>query len=199
MSVDIRSRAGAEPWDVERFLAFYEGRPDGERWELVDGAAYMMTPPNMVHQRIADNLQSLLNMRFRAQRAPLWAYREIGVRIAGARDFHAEPDVAVVAGPAGYEVYTERFLLAAEVRSASNSPEAIERKLERYREAPDNLFTLVIDQRATRVALRARATGWREVLLGAPADAVELEAFAFRCTVGDLYDSTPLDPRAAQG
>ena len=32
----------AQRFTVEEFLAFYAGRPDGERWQLIDGVAMMM-------------------------------------------------------------------------------------------------------------------------------------------------------------
>jgi Uma2 family endonuclease len=48
-------------WTVALFRAFYASRPDEERWELIDGLAVMMTPPSLAHQRIASNLQLLLN------------------------------------------------------------------------------------------------------------------------------------------
>jgi Uma2 family endonuclease len=46
---------------VELFRGFLEGRPDEERWELIDGVPIMMAPPTLAHQRIAGNLQRLLN------------------------------------------------------------------------------------------------------------------------------------------
>src|SRR5262249_726321 len=46
---------------VELFRGFLEGRPDEEHWELIDGVAVMMAPPTLAHQRIASNLQLLLN------------------------------------------------------------------------------------------------------------------------------------------
>jgi len=44
----------------EEFLAFYESRPDEERWELFDGWPEMMNPPELPHQRIVRNLTVLL-------------------------------------------------------------------------------------------------------------------------------------------
>jgi hypothetical protein len=36
-----------------------------EHWELIEGVPMMMTPPNRRHQRIASNLESLLNAALR--------------------------------------------------------------------------------------------------------------------------------------
>ena len=46
---------------VELFRGFLEGRPDEERWELIEGVPVMMAPPTLAHQLIASNLQRLLH------------------------------------------------------------------------------------------------------------------------------------------
>ena len=48
---------------MEQFHAFRDERPKEEKWELIDGVPIMMPPPTLVHQRIADNLNQLLNAR----------------------------------------------------------------------------------------------------------------------------------------
>ena len=50
-------------WTADQFLDFYMTRPDGERWQLVDGLAMMMVPPTSVHQRIGKNLLQLARSR----------------------------------------------------------------------------------------------------------------------------------------
>jgi Uma2 family endonuclease len=46
---------------VASFRAWLTSRPDEEHWELIEGVPMMMTPPNRRHQRIASNLENLLN------------------------------------------------------------------------------------------------------------------------------------------
>jgi Uma2 family endonuclease len=53
--------------DVDEFQAFLETRPKEERWHLIEGVAYMMNPPTLAHQRIADNFKNLLNGAFLAK------------------------------------------------------------------------------------------------------------------------------------
>ena len=71
---------------VELFRGFVEGRPEEERWGLIDGLPVMMAPPTKAHQRIASNLERLLNHVLEAQRLTLVAYREIGVNLAPSVD-----------------------------------------------------------------------------------------------------------------
>lgn len=56
---------------VASFRAWLASRPDEEHWELIDGVPMMMTPPNRRHQRVASNLESLLNAALRRHKPDL--------------------------------------------------------------------------------------------------------------------------------
>jgi Uma2 family endonuclease len=183
--------------DIEEFMAFMETRPKGEHWDLIEGVAVMMAPASYAHQRIASNLRDLLNSAFAAQRLDLYAFSDVGVRSPGVRNFQPEPDVAVVPGVAGFEYYSECFQLVAEVLSPSNTREEIDLKLRRYREAPDNLYALVIEPRGFMVEIYAKSRKWERLVLTHPDDMIEMPEFGLRCLVVDLYRGTPLDPRRA--
>jgi Uma2 family endonuclease len=182
--------------DVDEFMAFLETRPDNERWELIEGVAVMMAPPSYAHQRIASNLCTILNNTFSAQRLDLYAYQRAGVRNPGLRNFQPEPDVVVVPGVAGYDLYSESFQLAGEVLSPTNTRQEIDLKLIRYREAPDNLYAVVIEPREFLVEIQAKRINWQLVRLTNPDDPIDMPEFGMRCLVMDLYRGTPLDPRS---
>jgi Uma2 family endonuclease len=184
--------------DVDEFMAFLETRPDEEHWELIDGVAVRMAPASYAHQRIASNLCTLLNSAFDAQRLRLFAYQRAGVRNPGVRNFQSEPDVVVVGGVAGYNLYSKRFQLAGEVLSPTNNRAEIDLKLRRYREAPDNLDVVVIEPREFLVEVHAKRRDWRPVKLTGASDPIEMPEFGLRCQVIDLYRGTPLDPLMAQ-
>jgi Uma2 family endonuclease len=179
-------------WTADLFLDFYITRPDEERWQLLDGLPMMMTPPNKVHQRLARNLERLLDDALSPTRPELLTYREIGVRIPGVRDFNPEPDLAVLLGDATYTYYDDRFFLIAEVISPSNTAEMIERKLALYQSHPDNLYCLTIDQDSVHVSLYARETGWARSDLSSLDEALRLPAFGFEAKLADIYKGTPL-------
>jgi Uma2 family endonuclease len=181
--------------DVDRFMAFVHTRPKGEHWHLIDGVAVMMAPASYAHRQIALNLCILLRSAFGAQGLDLRAVGNVGVRSPGTRYFQPEPDVAVVPGVAGYDLYSERFQLAAEILSPSNSRQEIDLKLDFYREAPHNLYAVVIEPREFRVEIYAKSRKWEPVILEHPDDAIEMPEFGLRCLVADLYLDTPLDPR----
>jgi Uma2 family endonuclease len=184
--------------NVDEFMAFIETRPEEEDWELIEGVAVMMAPATDAHQRVAYNFCSLLDGAITARRLKLVALLDIGVRNPGVRDFQPRPDVAVTPGPARANLYSERFQLAAEVLSPSNTRKQIDLKLRRYCEAPDNLYAVVIDPRKFLVEIYAKSRTWEPAVLKRPDDVIEMPEFGLRCHVADLYRSTELDPEWAE-
>jgi Uma2 family endonuclease len=195
MTVNAAAPALSGTMDVDEFMAFLETRPDNERWELIEGVAVMMAPPSYAHQRIASNLCTVLNNAFAARRLDLFAYQRAGVRNPGLRNFQPEPDVVVVPGVAGYDLYSESFQLAGEVLSPTNTRREIDLKLRRYREAPDNLYVVVIEPRELLVEIHARTRNWQPVILTAADAPIEMPEFGLHCRLVDLYRGTPLDPQ----
>ena len=198
MTVNAPAPALSGTMDVDEFMAFIETRPKGERWDLIEGIAVMMAPPTVVHQRIAHNLCNLLHAAFTARSLDLFAYTGLGVRTPGVQNFQPEPDVVVLPGAARYELYSEHFQFAAEILSPSNTRTEIGVKLRRYREAPDNLYVIVIDSRELLVEIYARNRGWEPHTLKNAGDPIEMPEFSLSCRVGDLYRGTPLDPERGQ-
>ncbi len=195
MNVNTPAQPFSGTMDVDEFMAFLETRPNGERWELIEGVAVMMAPASYAHQRIAHNLSHLLNSAFAAQHIDAFAYINTGVRNPGVRNFQPLPDIVVVPGVAGYDHYVEHYQLAAEVLSPSNTRAEIDLKLRRYSEAPDNLYAVVIEPREFLVEIRARRENWQPQILKQPGDIVEMPEFGLLCRVLDLYRGTPLDPQ----
>ena len=85
MNVNAPTPAYSGTMDVDEFMELLQTRPDGERWDLIEGVAIMMAPPSHAHQRIVQNLCSLLNAAFAVRRSDLFAYPGLGVRTAGVR------------------------------------------------------------------------------------------------------------------
>jgi Uma2 family endonuclease len=195
MNVNAPAQPHSGNMDVDEFMAFLETRPKGERWDLIEGVAVMMAPPTYAHQRITRNFCELLNGAFLARGLDLFAYFSAGVRTPDVRNFQPEPDVVVVPGVAGYDLYSEHFRLVAEVLSPTNTRAEIDLKLRRYREAPDNLYAVVIESREFLVEIYAKSRKWESAVLTKAGDPIEMPEFGVRCTVADLYRGTPLNPR----
>src|SRR5438093_314539 len=103
-----RSRPGLS---VDAFRAFYLGRPEEERWELIDGVPTMRAPPTFVHQRIASNLERLLNDALETHDPARAAYQRGGLNLKRAiANYDPEPDVVVIdVVLASDQHYVERF------------------------------------------------------------------------------------------
>jgi Uma2 family endonuclease len=153
-----------------------------------------MMPPSFAQRRIASNLSNLLCAAFAGWHLDLFAYIGVGVRTPGAENFQAYPDVVVVPGMSGYDLYSEHFQLVAEVLSPSNTRREIDLKLGRYCEAPDNLYVAIIEPREFLVEIHARGRNWQPAILTQANDKIEMPEFDLRCSVADLYRGTPLVP-----
>lgn len=192
MGVAERVRTIGE-YDVDAFMAFVEGRPDEEKWQLIDGLATLMSPASFIHQRIVWNLQFALNAALALARPDLFAYGKAGVRLPTRRDFQPEPDVVVAASTPPEGSWTDDYALVAEVLSPSNSHESIDRKVELYASNPANLHVLVVAQDAVKVVHRARTLAWRPLEFG-DEDVIKIPEFNFEIPVLELYRGTPLCP-----
>jgi Uma2 family endonuclease len=177
---------------VAAFRVWLTSRPDKERWELIEGVAMTMTPPNRRHQRIASNLEGLLNAALKIHNPHLVAYHDIGLNIVSTVPYDPEPDVAVIREDENPDPrYADRFYLVAEVPSESDQ-DVIDRKRGIYREHPSCSCILLIRQdRAELIVEQRTADGWTSRVLGA-SDALALPEFGFACPVKDVYRDTPL-------
>jgi Uma2 family endonuclease len=182
---------------IETFRAFYESRPEEEHWELIDGRPMMMAPPTKTHQRIASNLERLLNDALEAHH-PAWAaYQRSGVNLRPDVDnYDPEPDVVVVDVTETLdERYSDRFYLAAEVVSESDSTRT-ELKREVYRLHPHCRCVLIVRQDRPEVTLDRRTeSGWQVTTFDKLDAVLNIDDFGLRCTLTDLYRGTPLSPR----
>jgi Uma2 family endonuclease len=184
---------------VELFRGFLEGRPDEERWELIDGVAVMMAPPTLAHQRIASNLQRLLYDAIECHAPTLTVYQRAGVNLGPSiEDYDPEPDIVVVDADASQEPdrrYADRFYLAAEVVSESDW-RYVESKCGVYKLHEACKCVLTVQQNRFEVHVDLRTdSGWEEQLLTKPDDLLVLPDFGLRCKLSDLYRGTALQPR----
>ena len=177
---------------VASFRTWLTSRPDEEHWELIEGVPMMMTPPNRRHQRIASNLESLLNAALRRRDPTFVAYHDIGVNIVSTVPFDPEPDVTVIREDENPDPrYADRFSLVAEVLSESDKG-IIESKQDIYRAHPSCICILLVHQdRPEIIAEHRTADGWRSQVLHAD-DELAAPAFGLICLVRDVYRDTRL-------
>ena len=151
---------------VASFRAWLGSRPDEEHWELIEGMPMMMAPPNRRHQRIASNLENLLNDALRGRNPTLVAYQAIGVNVVSTVPYDPEPDIAVIREEENSDPrYADLFYLVAEVLSESDKG-VIEGKRYIYRAHPSCVCILLVRQDRAEVVVDSRAPdGWRTRIL----------------------------------
>ena len=189
---------------MEEFHAFYNERPEREKWELIDGVAMMMSPPTLMHQRISGNLAALLNRRLDSVKPEWRTDREIGVWLPNDERYNPEPDVTVIDTEIGLDqVYAERFYFVAEVLSESNRPElrpgsdepAVLGKKIAYYQAHENCrAVLIVRQDCVEATFYARPNAFAPIVLTNPDDRIVIPDIGDIGSLADLYRHTPLWP-----
>jgi Uma2 family endonuclease len=183
---------------MRQFHAFRDERPKEEKWELIDGVPMMMPPPTLVHQRIAANLDRLLN-EYLERVKPEWrSDREVGVRLEGDEKYNPEPDITVIdAAIALGQIYVERFYFVAEVLSESDKKEVLDAKLAYYQLHERNRCVLFIRQDRVGADQHDRQDGsWRSRRLRSATTSLTFPEIGTIGRLGELYKFTPLDPFA---
>jgi len=186
------------------FRAFQARRPDHERWELIGGVPMMMTPPTIAHNRIAGNLERLLNEALARHDPSRIANQRPGIELTAGGDYKPEPDVGVI--DAAYEAgqrFVERAYLLAEIVSSTDdflvpgtneSWIDVKRRIYLAHEPCEAVLIIEQDRVEVRVDVKT-ADGWRSDKLDDSKAELSLPSFGLRCSVGDLYQGTPLQPR----
>ena len=212
-------RTDAERMSGSEFRAFQDGRPDHERWELIAGVPVMMTPPFMEHNRIATNLENLLNValldhdpsRTAVQRPGIeCVWPEAIVKQLGKRgDYKPEPDVAVVsqADVISGKRFTAKAFLLAEVVSSTDEETVrvggerwVDVKVRLYQShAPCEAVVLVEQDRVLVTVLTRDGGTWENQDLDDLGDTLSIPAMGLSCTVGDVYAGTRWQPRVVPG
>jgi hypothetical protein len=128
-----------------------------------------------------------------------------GIELGSRDDCSPEPDVGVI--DADYEAgqrFVERAYLLAEIVSSTDDvlvpgtrESWVDVKRRIYLDHEPCEAVLIIEQDRIEIRLDGKtAAGWQSATLDHPDAELALPAFGLRCTVGDVYEGTPLQPRA---
>ena len=82
------------PMTVEEFYALTDARPDGEKWELIDGEAVLNASPSNPHQFIISNVIVALMLEQRRIRGPWRVIPGIGALVSSTS--RPEPDIFIM-------------------------------------------------------------------------------------------------------
>ncbi|MBP1178358.1 Uma2 family endonuclease [Methylobacterium sp. PvR107] len=168
---------------VAEYRRWLEPRPDGERWELLDGEPVLMPPPRERHQRIVMNLAGRLDSL--AEPRGCRAMPGLAILSAAMDDLAPVPDVVVRCGAPLPDGYAADPLLVAEVLSTMSLDRG--RKIDFYRTVPSLAVLLIVYSDEARVEVWRRADAdWSVAAPGLDA-AVTLPELDGAVPVRDIY------------
>ena len=175
-----------EPMNVEQFRAFYDTRPDGEKWELIDGELFMNATPVSYHQLIVANVISHLYEKLRSEGNKYKAMPGIGVRLS---DFSSvEPDVMIRPRDNFNGRNCEDIVVAVEVLSPSTRRNDLKFKRESYPALASLTHYIVVSAERMEVRVYARQTGWAEAVLVKPEDTIRFDALGVTLALAQIYE-----------
>ena len=71
--------------------------------------------------------------------------------------------------------------------------------MRRCREAPSNLYAVIIEPREILVEVYAKNRNWEPVILRQRDKPIDMPESDLHCSVAELYRGTPLDPQRHAG
>jgi Uma2 family endonuclease len=185
-------RAPERQMTIEEFLAFTDTRPDGERWELIEGVPVMNASPTDYHQVVVTNICGIL-WTFKTERHPSWfPMIGTGTAVPASETSLSQPDVMVKEHPPTGEPVSSDALVLFEVLSPSNrrADQAWRRKV--YASIPNCQHYVTVSLKAVEVIAHDRASRWKGRSLTSLAASLALPALGLSLPVADIYRWTPL-------
>jgi Uma2 family endonuclease len=181
------------PMTVDEFYAFTDTRPDGEKWELIEGEPVLNASPGRLHQRITGNIFFALTVRQREIGAPWEASLPLGVRVS--EKDRPEPDVLVFPSdhrrPDGQRDRND-VLVVFEVLSPSTEKRDLGWKRKAYASLPSLTHYIAISQDAVDGKVFARDNGFEERRIRSLDEAIDLRSLGISLPVGEIYRDTGL-------
>lgn len=180
-----RLAAFPEPMRAAQFLDFTAARPDGEKWELLEGELFLNAAPVRMHQRITLNIGFALESARRALRPDWEVTPGIGVRLS---DFTiVEPDVMIRPNDALQGGVCDDALVVFEVLSPSTRRNDLEFKRRGYAGLQSLTHCVAVSQERMEVQVFSRADAWARRVMTRPAEAVVFAGLQAQLALAEIY------------
>ena len=173
------------PMTVEDFLAFTEGRPDDERWELIEGTPVMNATPVYRHQLIVRNLIFQLDLASRERRCDWVAIPGIGVRVS--RTSAPVPDVLVRPLDDLDGAVCDDMIVAFEVLSPSTFNRDLRWKHYAYTGRASLQEYIVVAQDRAEVVVFSRAAAFEELRVSGTECSIFIASLNVSVSLAEIY------------
>lgn len=128
---------GGVKMSFEEFMKMYENTD--QRYEYIDGEAYLLSSPKITHQRILGNLHVIFRMWFKGKKCmPYLSPFDVTLKKGESNINVVQPDLLVVCDPenkSGKDEYTGIPSLTIEILSDSSTRMDLIKKLDLYMQA----------------------------------------------------------------
>jgi Uma2 family endonuclease len=196
--MNIRAKLAPEQqMTIKEFLAFTAARPDGERWELIEGVAVLNPSPVDYHQSVVANIVTFLMQAKRRTGAGWFPMPGTGTRVPASKNSVPQPDVFVKEQPLTGSAVSDDAIVIFEVLSKSNtkSDQAWRRRV--YASVPNCQHYVTVSLKSVEVVCYSRTSGWIEQRLEALAGRLDLAAIGVILPLAEIYRDSPLGGVAA--
>jgi Uma2 family endonuclease len=184
--------AAADQMTIDEFLAFTDQRPDGERWELIEGVAIMNASPTDWHQTICLNIAGELRT-IKASTGATWTpLLDIGTRVPASPRSLPRPDVIVKEGPLTGKSVSDDAGVLIEVLSKSNSKIDLAWRARVYQSIPNCRHYVTVSMKAAEVVRHDRDGAWKTVAFSGLDAVLELPWLGVRLPLRTIYRWTPI-------
>lgn len=180
------------PMTIEEFLEFTDTRPDGEKWELIEGVAVLSPSPVDVHQLIVGNLITELMLAKRRLHASWIPLIGIGTRVPASPNSLPQPDLFVMDRAATGSPLTDDARVIFEVISRSNTKADQAWRKQVYTSVPNCQQYVTVSQKTAEVVAYNRAADWKPLAIKGLDGKLDLSALAVGLQLSEIYRYTPL-------
>ena len=175
-----------EPMNVAQFSAFYGTRPDGEKWELLDGELFLNASPVSLHQWIVDNITRNLYAPLRSAGGSHVVMSGIGVQISDVSS--VEPDAMIRPRSHPRANICTDVVVAFEVLSSSTLRNDLHWKRAAYTKLSTLTHYLVVSPERIEVRVFSRSANWAEQTLSSLEDRLSFDSLAATLTLAQIYE-----------
>ena len=178
---------------VAEFLALADARPEGERWELIEGVAVMNPSPTKWHQDIAGNVLYHLTSHKIAHDCPWIPRMGVNTVVPVSPRSLPQPDVYVESGITDSDSHvTDDAMIIFEVLSRSNKKADRAWRKRVYSSVPNCQHYVTIAHKTAEVTRFDREDGWTGHTLKGLDAALSLPAIDVSIPLSTIYRWTPI-------
>ena len=182
----------SEQMTIEEFLAFTQERPDGERWELIEGIAILNASPTDYHQTITGNIHGLLWLHQRQRHVTWIPLLGVGTRVPVSPGSLPQPDLMVKGSPLTGAPISDEALVLFEILSKSNTKSDQAWRKRVYASIPNCQHYVTVAQSMPLVTRFDRASDWVESESTRITETLELPALGVSLPLSEIYRGTPV-------